>query len=235
MPRGLLVKRDLQRSLSPILKMSAVEDDDGDEIEVGEEGEEEETPPSSSVDTSFSDGDGGGEQHVQVKAPRPLGTAACPLAPAPGGALLPGTMESFYSRLATLSALYSQVGYNYLNPFLRYQQQHEGHERLGGSGHVNLANGLVAIAALNQACSPPPPPPPPPLPQMSPNASPLKRRRDEPNHNNNNIDPVLKRPKMSLNSPSKRLTTTKQASARILSNAQIISFDAAWSLVLPII
>ena len=56
---------------------------------------------------------------VQVKAPRPLATpaATCPFVP-PGGA-----MESFYSRLATLSALYSHVGYNYLNPFLRYQQQ----------------------------------------------------------------------------------------------------------------
>ena len=57
-------------------------------------------------------------QLPQVKAPRLVMPPAAPGAQSP---LVPGTMESFYSRLAALSALYSH-GYNYLSPFLRYQQ-----------------------------------------------------------------------------------------------------------------
>ena len=103
MPRDLLVK------------MSTIEDDG--EIEVDdEEVEEEEDAIPGSLDTSYSSD--GGEQYSQVKAPRPL----VPPIPGTPSSLVPGTMESFYSRLAALSALYSHGCYNYLSPFLRYQQ-----------------------------------------------------------------------------------------------------------------
>ena len=65
-----------------------------------------------------------------------------------------------------------------------------------------MANGLAAIAALNQQQARPAPS----LPQTS---TLFKRRRDELNNNNNEVA-VLKKPKMSL-PPSKRSSASKQA------------------------
>ena len=174
MSRDLLVKM-----------MPTIEDDCEIEVDDDMEEEEEEDTVPGSLDTSYSSD--GGERVSQVKTPRPL----VPPVPGTPSSLVPGAMESFYSRLAALSALYSHGCYNYMNPLMRYQQQQ-------GS---NLANGLAAIAALNQQVRPPP---------MSPQTSPsFKRRRYELNNNNSNEVSIIKKPKMSLT--SKKSPASKQA------------------------